>query len=59
MRNYRYPNAIPPLGTPMVDAKGQTTDAWRRYFEAITIQSGGQGGDDLFGLNLNRQSWTA
>jgi len=54
VRNYRYPNAIPPLGTPMVDANGQPSDVWRRYFEAITTQLGGQGGDDFFALNLQQ-----
>jgi hypothetical protein len=59
VRNYRYPNAIPPLGTPMVDAKGQPSDAWRRYFEAITTQLGGQGGDMLTDLRTLSESSNA
>jgi len=54
MRNYRYPNAIPPLGSSIVDADGQLADQWRRFFEAITTQLGGQGGDDLFGLQIQQ-----
>lgn len=47
MRNFRYPNAIPPLGSIMVGKDGQPTEEWRRYFEAVTTQLGGQGGDQL------------
>ncbi len=47
MRNYRYPNAIPPLGTQMVGADGQLTEQYRRFLEGIVTQLGGQGGDQL------------
>lgn len=50
MRNYKYPNAIPPLGGPTVTKDGKLTEEYRRFLEAIVIQLGGQGGDDLYSL---------
>lgn len=50
MRNYRYPNAIPPIGEPFVDSAGLPNDEFRRFLESIVIQTGGQGGDEIYDL---------
>ena len=50
MRNYRYPNAIPPIGEPLVDSAGLPTNEFRRFLESIVIQTGGQGGDEIYDL---------
>jgi len=46
-RNFRYTNAIPPLGTRFVDDRGFATEEYRRFLEGIVTQLGGQGGDYL------------
>lgn len=53
MRNFRYPAAIPPIQTPLVDPEsGLVHEAWRRWFESLQIQAGGQGGDAIFDAEL-------
>lgn len=47
-RAFNYPLSIPPLETPIVNEQGRLTDPWRRWFEGVQIQAGGQGGDALF-----------
>lgn len=47
-RAFNYPLSIPPLEAPLVTPNGRTTSEWRRWFEGVQIQAGGQGGDELF-----------
>lgn len=59
MRDFRYPTAIPPLEVQPVDPKtGEWSWEWRRYFESLQIQVGGQGGDAIYdaeGLAANAE----
>lgn len=51
MRNFRYPTAIPPLGTPLTQDGSPPSPEWQRWFESIQTQHGGQGRDDIFDLS--------
>ncbi len=49
MREFRYPTAVPPLESPPIDqSTGDWSQEWRRYFESLQIQQGGQGGDAIW-----------
>lgn len=59
MRNFRYPVAIPPLGTPAIGPDGHITEVWRRFFESQVVQAGGQGGDEIYDLSEGLQNTAA
>ncbi len=52
MRNFRYPIALPPLGTPVTVDGSPLHPEWQRWFESLQVVMGGQGQDALYDASV-------